>query len=611
MKKILIYLVKLYQKYLSPDHSYWAKKMNKPPYCKHIPSCSEYMIESIQKKWVIVWIPKWIWRILRCQPFFKWGYDPVEKIKTKKNNNSNSKILKTRKFIQNHSRIFSYSCIILIIYMSLIVCAKKIQTISTFPATIYNVQDFVWHIDATIDFEEINITSSNWYNINWLYTKALSWSYDFNQTPKTIYYFHWNGWPLSYFYSEIKYITSLGYNVFTYDFPGYWKSTWVPYKKNIEIFSKEFYEYIKKEKWLKSEELIIWWYSIWTAVAVDFANKNNVEKIILVSPISSRYDMSKKLFWFAIQKILFLKNSFVSESFVKDFNKPVLIIHWNNDKIVPFEQWLKVYNNYWLNYLKNWLGDRIKKNFIEIDNTGHNYIIDNYWEILKYQFLDFLNTWRLEIKELFIDKNKIEELKEKNNLKSYNLKNDDSLTKFVNNKISFNEPDYIPNNLENISSDYIFDIKWNWKLYNKANIALQKLAKDFYTEFSKKISIVSSYRSYEYQVWIKKRWCPDNLCAKPWFSEHQSGLAIDIFSASTKQEWDKNVQYQKYFEWFNQNAHKYWFHNTYQKWLQIDWYEIEPWHWRYLWIDLASYLKKEGITIAEFYQLYPPFVKGG
>lgn len=79
MKKILIKTVRWYQKYLSPDHSLWAKAKNNPPYCKHIPSCSEYMIESIEKKWALFWVLKWTWRILRCMPWNKWGYDPVDK----------------------------------------------------------------------------------------------------------------------------------------------------------------------------------------------------------------------------------------------------------------------------------------------------------------------------------------------------------------------------------------------------------------------------------------------------------------------------------------------------------------------------------------------------
>jgi len=50
LQRFLIKIVKLYQKFISPDHSFWAKAINRTPYCKHIPTCSEYMIESIEKK---------------------------------------------------------------------------------------------------------------------------------------------------------------------------------------------------------------------------------------------------------------------------------------------------------------------------------------------------------------------------------------------------------------------------------------------------------------------------------------------------------------------------------------------------------------------------------
>jgi len=79
ISRFFIFLVRLYQKYLSPDHSFWARAMNRPPYCKHIPSCSEYMVESIEKKGIVRGIFKGIWRILRCNPWSKGGYDPVEK----------------------------------------------------------------------------------------------------------------------------------------------------------------------------------------------------------------------------------------------------------------------------------------------------------------------------------------------------------------------------------------------------------------------------------------------------------------------------------------------------------------------------------------------------
>ncbi|MDD2917317.1 MAG: membrane protein insertion efficiency factor YidD [Candidatus Gracilibacteria bacterium] len=81
LSRFPIALIRLYQKYLSPDHSLWARAMNRPPYCKHIPSCSDYTIEAIEKKGVIQGILKGLWRILRCNPWSAGGYDPVEKSK--------------------------------------------------------------------------------------------------------------------------------------------------------------------------------------------------------------------------------------------------------------------------------------------------------------------------------------------------------------------------------------------------------------------------------------------------------------------------------------------------------------------------------------------------
>ena len=81
-QKSIIKIVKQYQKYLSPDHSFWAK--DNPPYCQHIPSCSEYMIESVEKKWALRGSIKGFFRIMRCMPWSKWWYDPVDKVKKNK-----------------------------------------------------------------------------------------------------------------------------------------------------------------------------------------------------------------------------------------------------------------------------------------------------------------------------------------------------------------------------------------------------------------------------------------------------------------------------------------------------------------------------------------------
>lgn len=69
MKKILIFLIKFYRKYISP------LKMRST--CIYIPTCSQYGLEAITKYGAIKGSFLTIKRILRCNPFAKGGYDPV------------------------------------------------------------------------------------------------------------------------------------------------------------------------------------------------------------------------------------------------------------------------------------------------------------------------------------------------------------------------------------------------------------------------------------------------------------------------------------------------------------------------------------------------------
>lgn len=80
VQKFIIKTVRFYQKYFSPDHSFWAK-VRWNHYCKYFPTCSEYMIKAVEKKWAFKWFFMWVWRIMRCMPWSKWWTDFVEKEK--------------------------------------------------------------------------------------------------------------------------------------------------------------------------------------------------------------------------------------------------------------------------------------------------------------------------------------------------------------------------------------------------------------------------------------------------------------------------------------------------------------------------------------------------
>ena len=69
MKKVFLKMIRFYQKNISPI---------KKPCCRFYPTCSEYAVEAIEKYGALKGSLMAAWRILRCNPFCKGGYDPVK-----------------------------------------------------------------------------------------------------------------------------------------------------------------------------------------------------------------------------------------------------------------------------------------------------------------------------------------------------------------------------------------------------------------------------------------------------------------------------------------------------------------------------------------------------
>ena len=71
MKAVLLWMVRFYRKYISP---------NRPPCCRFIPTCSAYALEAIEKYGAVKGGFLAVRRILRCSPFHRQEsieYDPV------------------------------------------------------------------------------------------------------------------------------------------------------------------------------------------------------------------------------------------------------------------------------------------------------------------------------------------------------------------------------------------------------------------------------------------------------------------------------------------------------------------------------------------------------
>ena len=173
------------------------------------------------------------------------------------------------------------------------------------------------------------------------------------------------------------------------------------------------------------------------------------------------------------------------------------------------------------------------------------------------------------------------------------------------NKFYYLDEDYVPKKLEEIDNKYSASGK---NLVNIAKISFESLAKKAKEE-GFNIRAVSAYRSYSYQANLYNNYISqdgvenaDKYSARPGFSEHQTGLAIDVDNGVSD---FNNFESTKEFSWMNENAHKYGFILRYPKYKEyITGYIYEPWHYRYVGVSVATFIKQNDLAYEEYYFKY-------
>ncbi len=185
-----------------------------------------------------------------------------------------------------------------------------------------------------------------------------------------------------------------------------------------------------------------------------------------------------------------------------------------------------------------------------------------------------------------------------NSKKAINLNKDTILV----NKYNYLEEDYIPDNLEDISSKYALA---NKQMVKNAKEAFEQMASDAKKE-SLSIIAMSAYRSYDYQVNLYNNYAKtdgkekaDTYSGRPGYSEHQTGLAVDVYNGKTKYT---EFHTTKEFTWMQNNAYKYGFILRFPKdKTKETGYEYESWHYRYVGIDIATYIHNNNLCYEEYY----------
>ena len=130
---------------------------------------------------------------------------------------------------------------------------------------------------------------------------------------------------------------------------------------------------------------------------------------------------------------------------------------------------------------------------------------------------------------------------------------------------------------------------------------LQMHVRSVYRSYS---SQASGYWNMGVAVYGQER--ADTQWARPGHSEHQTGLAADVLHQASTSLSGSRFETTEEFTWLNNNAHRFGFILRYPNGYEdMHGYDFEPWHWRYVGVDVASAMYDEGIVVyEEFYGKY-------
>ncbi len=142
-----------------------------------------------------------------------------------------------------------------------------------------------------------------------------------------------------------------------------------------------------------------------------------------------------------------------------------------------------------------------------------------------------------------------------------------------------------------------------YKALDEVNKQMQKSGLQVY--------LISAYRGYDRQKTLYDNYAAkdgvenaDTYSARPGFSEHQTGLAMDVLGVETYSGdlEDAGFENTKEYKWLTENGYKYGLILRFPKGQEnVTGYMYEPWHWRYVGEDVASFMHENNITTLEEY----------
>ena len=189
--------------------------------------------------------------------------------------------------------------------------------------------------DLKVEIEKVKInTEDNLNLLAWFHKKDI-------KNFKTILYFHGNAGALENRIHKINKFKDLNVNFLLLAWRGFSGNQGKPTEQGLYKDAKGAIKWLN-EKGIEDKNIIIYGESLGTGIATEVAQNKNFAGIILESPFTSMVDAGASKYPIFPIKLL-LKDKYESNKKIKNIKSPILVMHGEEDKIVPFYMGKKIF----------------------------------------------------------------------------------------------------------------------------------------------------------------------------------------------------------------------------------------------------------------------------
>jgi len=190
--------------------------------------------------------------------------------------------------------------------------------------------------------------------------KLHGWFFPLSEESPILIFCHGNAGNISHRIENVNFLVKKGISVFLFSYRGYGKSSGSPSEKGIYIDGIAAYDYLTDVEKIPPERIAVFGRSLGGSVATEIALQRKVRCMIIESTFTSIKDMAKTIFPFFVFSP-FLPHHYNTICKIANVNIPKLIIHGDNDEIVPFSMGKKLFSQ-----------TPEPKLFLPIHEAGHN-----------------------------------------------------------------------------------------------------------------------------------------------------------------------------------------------------------------------------------------------